>query len=101
MADLAYLVLECDMLENFNTNCNGSCNRFMVEKTSTVEECIKICKKRELCRHYIWHKPGNSWAEECWVVEGDCLLNTYRNKDSNTITGSCNEGISLTVIVDF
>ena len=83
------------MVENFNTNCRGSCTRIMVDKTNTVEECVTICKQRELCRHYIWHKQGNSWEEECWVVEeeeGGGVVDVYRNRDSNTITGSCNRG---------
>merc|ERR1712142_814994 len=85
---------ECNIVYNKNTNCNrrGSCNKTKVGKTSSVEECRNICKKREQCKHYIWHKQSTMWSRECMLVEevkwGE-VMDVYKNIDSNTITGTC------------
>ena len=98
MDNYILLLLVCDLVENQNTNCHGSCTRFLVDKTSTVEECMDLCKKKDMCRHYIWHKQGNKWEQECWVVmvekEGE-EVDVYRNSDSNTITGTCKRGNTM------
>merc|ERR1712142_293017 len=85
---------ECNIVYNKNTNCNrrGSCNKTKVGKTSSVEECRNICKKREQCKHYIWHKQSTMWSRECMLVEEDKwgeVMDVYKNIDSNTITGTC------------
>ena len=83
------------MLKNVNTNCRGSCNRFVVDNTSTVEKCINICKARGLCRYYIWHKMETKWPGLCMVVEegeGGWGLDVSRRSDRNTITGTCKKG---------
>ena len=63
----------------------------MVEKTNTVMQCIHICLERDLCRHYVWYRPGTSREKECWVVEGEGSV-VYRDKSRDTITGWCRRG---------
>ena len=70
-------------------NVQSVCGRFFVRKTRSVDECMKLCAEREKCKHYIWHKLGNAWAEQCWVVEGE---GGYRSDDSNCISGTCMRG---------
>ena len=60
---------------------------------------MNICKDRELCRHYIWHYVNAVYVtthhdKECFVVdvEPGAEASFYRNKDINTVTGSCNLG---------
>ena len=79
------------MVENKNANCRGSCNRKLAKKTSTVEECMNLCKKNEMCRHYIWHKLGNYWEQDCllMLVKKEEVVDVYRNKDNNAISGTC------------
>ena len=95
-----FLCLVCDMEKNKNTNCHG-CTRTLAGRTSTVEECMNLCKENELCRHYIWHKQRRRWAmDDCRLVvvkkRGD-VANVYRNYDTNTITGTCKRG-KLTIL---
>jgi len=83
---------ECDREFNRNTNCRGSCNKKKVGETSNVIDCMNICKKREQCEHFIWHKWGTTQSMECMLVEKDNwggVTDVYRNIDSNTITGTC------------
>ena len=83
-------VLGCDVMLNEHTKCpQRSCSQFMVAYTSTLTECIHICLNRVLCTHYIWHKLEKT----CWVVEGEGS-DVYRDRDMNTITGSCGGGNS-------
>ena len=77
--------------------CRGKCTRVFVKKTNTREECMNICKERELCTHYIWHyedAPTTHHDKECVVVdvEPGAEDSTYRSKDINTVTGSCSTG---------
>merc|ERR1712142_213951 len=95
---------ECNIEHNKYTQCrrrsSHGCTRKKVGKTNTVEECKNICKEREQCRHFIWHKPGNDrWWEEygCFVLEGFKWFplgnrDVSRKKDRNTISGTCKKG---------
>ena len=81
-----------------NTLCNSTCcTRVFVNKTNNVEDCMTICKEREKCRHYIWHyadAPHTVRKEDCFVVdveEGEDDV-TYRDKNINTVSGTCNTG---------
>ena len=84
-------------MQNYNTICRGPCTRVFVKKTNNEEECMNICKERELCRHYIWHykdAPTTHHDEECFVVDVEPGADdwAYRSKYINAATGSCNTG---------
>merc|ERR1712215_240666 len=81
-----------DMVPNKNTNCGkGACGRHLKANTKTAEQCRCLCSIVEKCEHWAWHQKGSKSGN--WKL-GDCSLvetsvGTYRNSDSNTITGSC------------
>merc|ERR1711892_1398195 len=84
-------IKECDLVDNTTTFCqqgDKSCKRYLLAHTNTDTECQTLCKNREACLHYVWCKPGNKWANECWVLEGG-QVTWYQN--SNCISGSCNK----------
>ena len=79
-----------------STVCTESCDRKFVAKTDNVEDCINICKGMPKCRHFIWHYPHANTVHksECFVVEVEEGKKdiSRRNRDDNTVTGSCNPG---------
>ena len=77
-----------------NTNCaaGGSCGRAHAASTVTAEGCLRLCRGRPACTHWVWHaETAGRWARQCWLVEGEGeeQATVYRNMDNNTVTGSC------------
>jgi len=80
-------------IEGKNTICEGygsHCGRKWAADTETAEDCMDLCRIRQdlPCYHWIWHRPEQLYAKQCWLVEkAEGAVKT----EGTTITGDCEE----------
>merc|ERR1719334_162765 len=85
-----------DVAWNSNTNCGAggtACGRTHAYTTETWQQCQALCRHRmePPCSHWVFGLTKNTqWTNYCTLITED--KDTYRNPDSNTITGTCGDG---------